>query len=65
MATIATLEPTAEDAQYQALTQHYLDEIAQVNRTMERDQQEIERLRVETRTLLADMQVVLKKIEAR
>lgn len=65
MATIATLEPAAEDAQYQAMVQHYLDEITQVNHLMARDQQEIEQLQTETRLLLADMQIVLHKIEAR
>lgn len=65
MATLATLEPTAEEAQYQALTEHYLGEIQQINQAMARDQQEIEQLRTETRRLLADMQTVLQKIEAR
>ena len=65
MATPLTLEPAAEDAQYQAMAQQYLIEITQVNQAMVRDQQEIEQLQTETRRLLAEMQVVLHKIEAR
>jgi hypothetical protein len=65
MATPLTLEVGAEEAQYQAQAQHYLNEIVQVNQAMARDQQEIEQLQAETRRLLTDMQVVLRKIEAR
>ena len=60
-----TLEPAAEDIQYQAMAQHYLDEITQVNQAMGRDQHEIDQLQAETRRLLADMQMILHKIEAR
>ena len=65
MADTMTLEPTAEDVQHQAMVKHYLDQIAEVNQAMTRDQQEIEQLQTETRRLIADMQIILRKIEAR
>jgi hypothetical protein len=65
MADTITLEPTAEDVQHQAMVQQYLDQIAAVNQAMARDQQEIEMLQTETRRMIADMQVILHKIEAR
>ena len=65
MAVSPTYEQTAEDIQYQATAQRYLEEIQQLNQVMARDQQEIELLQLETRGLLADMQATLRKIEAR
>jgi len=65
MADTMTLELTAEDVQHQAMVQHYLDQIAEVNQAMTRDQQEIEKLQSETRRMIADMQIILHKIEAR
>jgi len=65
MATQLTVEPAAEDAHYQAMTQHYLAEIQQINQAMARDQQEIERLQADTRHLLTNMKTILQRIEAR
>lgn len=65
MATPLTQQPAMNDAQYQAMTQQYLEDIQRINQQMAYDQQEIELLQTETRRLLTDMQVVLKRIEAR
>ena len=65
MAAPLTLDSTTEDAQYQAMAQHYLAEVTQVNQAMACDQQEIEQLQLETRRILAEMQLILHKIEAR
>ena len=65
MADTMTLELTAEDVQHQATVQQYLDQIAEVNQAMTRDQQEIEKLQSETRRMIADMQIILHKIEVR
>lgn len=65
MADTMTLEPTAEDVQHQAMVQQYLDQITEVNQAMAHDQQEIETLQGETRRMIADMQIILHKIEAR
>ncbi len=65
MADTMTPEPTAEDVQHQAMVQQCLDQIAEVNQAMAHDQQEIETLQSETRRMIADMQIILHKIEAR
>ncbi len=51
-----TLEPTAEEAaQIEAASKELLAEIKRANDQMARDQQEIDRLKAETRAILAKL----------
>lgn len=71
MATRLTRPSALDDAQYQAMTQQYLEDIQRINGQMTHDQEEIDRLKAHTRAnlteiraLAAETQALLEKLKA-
>jgi len=52
-------EPTT-DAEYEAMVDHYLNQLKQMQQKMDEDQQEIEIMRAETDAILSDIMRALK-----
>ena len=61
MATPATLTPTAEETQYQAVAQRYLEEMAQLREQMQRSRRAMEQSRNETGSLLSQIDALFSK----
>lgn len=55
MATLATLEPAADEARYQAAAQQYLEEMGRLREQMQQSRREMEQARSETGSLLAQI----------